>query len=82
MTRGGRAGVAGDFRQPDGMGGIVAAAAGDDRHPAPRHLYGQRDQIALSVRIAGMWEEEFLKPEKAAERLERVLEIDPTHIQA
>ncbi|HKP59235.1 MAG TPA: tetratricopeptide repeat protein [Polyangiales bacterium] len=45
-------------------------------------VQNERDQIALSVRIAGMWEEEFLKPEKAAERLERVLEIDPTHIQA
>jgi tetratricopeptide (TPR) repeat protein len=29
-----------------------------------------------------MWEEEFVKPDRAAERLERVLEIDPTNEQA
>jgi tetratricopeptide (TPR) repeat protein len=42
-------------------------------------VQNDRDQVALLVRIAGMWEQEFLKPEKAAERLERVVEMDPTH---
>jgi len=45
-------------------------------------VQNERDQVALLVRIAGMWEEEFLKPEKAAERLEKVVEVDPSHIQA
>ena len=45
-------------------------------------VVAERDQIALRVRIAGMWEEEFLKPEKAAERLEQVIELDPTYIDA
>src|SRR6185436_19760165 len=41
-----------------------------------------RDQIALLMRIAGMWEEEFLKHDKAAERLEQVVTIDPTYAEA
>jgi golgin subfamily B member 1 len=45
-------------------------------------VQNDRDQVALLVRIAGMWEEEFLKPEKAAERLERVVEMDPLHTGA
>ncbi|HEX4355096.1 MAG TPA: hypothetical protein VHZ95_19325, partial [Polyangiales bacterium] len=45
-------------------------------------VQNDRDQVALLVRIAGMWEEEFLKPEKAAERLERVVEMDPLHAGA
>ncbi len=45
-------------------------------------VQNERDQVALLVRIAGMWEEEFLKPDKAAERLEKVVDIDPTHVQA
>jgi tetratricopeptide (TPR) repeat protein len=40
-------------------------------------VQNDRDQVALLVRIAGMWEEQFLKPERAAERLERVVEMDP-----
>ncbi len=39
----------------------------------------ERERVQILVRLAGMWEEEFLKPDKAAERLEQVLEIDPTH---
>ncbi|MEY4580950.1 MAG: hypothetical protein RL701_5653 [Pseudomonadota bacterium] len=45
-------------------------------------VQNERDQVALLVRIATMWEQEFLKPEKAAERLERVVEMDPLHIGA
>ncbi|HMI91944.1 MAG TPA: tetratricopeptide repeat protein [Polyangiales bacterium] len=41
-----------------------------------------RDQVALLMRIAGMWEEEFLKHDKAAERLDQVLTLDPTHSEA
>ncbi len=39
----------------------------------------EKERIAVLLRVAGMWEEEFLKPEKATERLEQVLEIDPTN---
>jgi tetratricopeptide (TPR) repeat protein len=45
-------------------------------------VQNDRDQVALLVRIAGMWEEEFLKPDKAADRLERVVEMDPLHAGA
>ncbi|HET8935911.1 MAG TPA: tetratricopeptide repeat protein [Polyangiales bacterium] len=45
-------------------------------------VQNERDQVVLLVRIAGMWEQEFLKPEKAAERLERVVELDPLHTGA
>ena len=45
-------------------------------------VQNDRDQVALLVRIAGMWEQEFLKPDKAAERLERVVEMDPLHTGA
>lgn len=45
-------------------------------------VQNDRDQVALLVRIAGMWEQEFLKPDKAAERLERVVEMDPMHTGA
>ncbi|MEM9188384.1 MAG: tetratricopeptide repeat protein [Myxococcota bacterium] len=39
----------------------------------------EKERIAILIRLAGMWEEEFIKPDKAAERLEQVLEIDPVH---
>jgi tetratricopeptide (TPR) repeat protein len=42
----------------------------------------ERDQITLLTRLAGMLEEVFVKPERAAERLERVLEIDYAHMGA
>ena len=42
----------------------------------------ERERIALLLRIAEMWEEEFLKPDKAAERLEQVLEHRPDHVEA
>ncbi len=45
-------------------------------------VVNDRDQVQLLMRIAGMWEEEFLKPEKAAERLERAVDIDPTQTEA
>ncbi|MFO0712453.1 MAG: tetratricopeptide repeat protein [Sandaracinus sp.] len=39
----------------------------------------EKERIAILLRVAAMWEEEFVKPEKAAERLEKVVEIDPTN---
>ena len=42
----------------------------------------ERDRVGLLIRLAAMWEEEFLKPEKAAERLEQVVDIDPDHSEA
>ena len=39
----------------------------------------ERERIDILVRLAGMWEEEFRKPEHAVERLEQVLDIDPLH---
>ena len=39
----------------------------------------ERDRISILTRLASMWEEEFVKPEKAAERLEQVLDIDPNN---
>ncbi|MFW6067333.1 MAG: tetratricopeptide repeat protein [Myxococcota bacterium] len=41
-----------------------------------------RERIQILMRVASMWEEEFLKPDKAAERLEQVLDIDPDHEEA
>lgn len=41
-----------------------------------------REQITLLMRIASMWEEEFLKHDKAAERLEQILVLDPTFVDA
>lgn len=42
----------------------------------------EKERISILLRVAAMWEEEFVKPDKAAERLEQVLEIDPTNEQA
>ncbi len=42
----------------------------------------EKERIQILMQLAGMWEEEFIKPEKAAERLEQVLEIDPMHVDA
>ncbi len=39
----------------------------------------EKERIAILLRVAAMWEEEFVKPDKAAERLEKVVEIDPTN---
>jgi golgin subfamily B member 1 len=39
----------------------------------------ERERIELLGRLAAMLEEEFVAPEKAAERLEEVLDIDPAH---
>jgi tetratricopeptide (TPR) repeat protein len=42
----------------------------------------EREQIALLMRVATMWETEFLKHDKAAERLDQVLQLDPTYVDA
>ncbi|MFO0681411.1 MAG: tetratricopeptide repeat protein [Sandaracinus sp.] len=42
----------------------------------------EKERITILLRVAAMWEEEFVKPDKAAERLEKVVEIDPTNEQA
>lgn len=42
----------------------------------------ERERISLLMRLAAMWEEEFVKPDIAAERLEQVLEINPGHVEA
>lgn len=42
----------------------------------------ERERISILLRLAGMWEQEFLKNAKAAECLEKVLDIDPNHIEA
>jgi tetratricopeptide (TPR) repeat protein len=42
----------------------------------------ERERIEILMRLAKMWEEEFRKPENAAERLEQVLDIDPLHDEA
>ncbi len=39
----------------------------------------EKERIQILLRVAAMWEEEFVKPEKAAERLEAVIEIDPSN---
>jgi tetratricopeptide (TPR) repeat protein len=39
----------------------------------------ERERIDILMRLAQMWEQEFRKPENAAERLEQVLDIDPLH---
>jgi len=39
----------------------------------------EKERISILTRLAGMWEELFVKPEKAAERLEQVVDIDPNH---
>jgi tetratricopeptide (TPR) repeat protein len=39
----------------------------------------EKERIQILLRVASMWEEEFVKPEKAAERLEKVVEIDPAN---
>ncbi|MBO6939656.1 MAG: tetratricopeptide repeat protein [Deltaproteobacteria bacterium] len=42
----------------------------------------EKERITILTQLAGMLEEEFLKPDQAAARLEQVLEIDPTHVNA
>lgn len=42
----------------------------------------ERERVEILLQLAGMWEEQFLKPEQAAERLEQLVEIDPTHSDA
>ena len=39
----------------------------------------ERERIEILMRLAEMWQQEFRKPENAAERLEQVLDIDPLH---
>ena len=42
----------------------------------------ERERIEILMRLAQMWEQEFRKPENAAQRLEQVLDIDPLHDDA
>ena len=42
----------------------------------------ERERIDILMRLAQMWEQEFRKPDNAAERLEQVLDIDPLHDEA
>ena len=42
----------------------------------------ERERIEILMRLAGMWEQEFRKPDNAAERLEQVLDIDPLNEDA
>jgi tetratricopeptide (TPR) repeat protein len=42
-------------------------------------LTTEKERIQILLRVASMWEEEFVKPDKAAERLEKVVEIDPSN---
>ncbi len=42
----------------------------------------ERERIEILMRLAEMWEQEFRKPDNAAERLEQVLDIDPLHDEA
>ena len=42
----------------------------------------EKERIAILGKLARLFEEEFVKPEKAAERLEQILEIDPNNLDA
>ncbi len=42
----------------------------------------ERERIEILLRLAQMWEQEFRKPENAAQRLEQVLDLDPLHDDA
>ncbi len=42
----------------------------------------EKEKVSILIRLAAMLEEEFLKPELAAEKLEAVLEIDPNNENA
>lgn len=39
----------------------------------------EKERVSILIRLASMLEEEFIKPEQAAERLEQALEIDPNN---
>ncbi|MGE0785808.1 MAG: tetratricopeptide repeat protein [Sandaracinaceae bacterium] len=39
----------------------------------------EKERVSILIRLASMLEEEFLKPEQAAQRLEQVLAIDPNN---
>ncbi|MGD8606665.1 MAG: tetratricopeptide repeat protein [Myxococcales bacterium] len=42
----------------------------------------ERERIEILMRLSRMWQEEFRKPDNAADRLEQVLDIDPLHDEA
>ncbi|MEY4513788.1 MAG: hypothetical protein RLZZ450_5910, partial [Pseudomonadota bacterium] len=42
----------------------------------------EKERIAILSKLARVYEVEFVKPEKAAERLEQILDIDPNHLEA
>ncbi|MFM2417170.1 MAG: hypothetical protein RL385_1893, partial [Pseudomonadota bacterium] len=42
----------------------------------------EKERIAILGKLARLFEVEFVKPDKAAERLEQIVEIDPNHVEA
>ena len=42
----------------------------------------EKERIAILSKLARVFEVEFIKPEKAAERLEQILDIDPNNLEA
>jgi tetratricopeptide (TPR) repeat protein len=42
----------------------------------------EKERITTLLKLARLYEVEFVKPERAAERLEQVLDIDPNHLDA
>ncbi|HEX6239251.1 MAG TPA: tetratricopeptide repeat protein [Polyangiales bacterium] len=42
----------------------------------------EKERIAILGKLAKLFEVEFVKPEKAAERLEQILDIDPNHLES
>ena len=42
----------------------------------------EKERVEILLQLAGIWEEQFIKPERATERLEQLLEIDPMHHDA
>jgi tetratricopeptide (TPR) repeat protein len=42
----------------------------------------EKERIAILGKLARLHEVEFVKPEKAAERLEQILDIDPNHLES
>ncbi len=42
----------------------------------------EKERISILLKLARLFEVEFVKPERAAARLEQVLDIDPNHLEA
>ncbi|MDJ0762320.1 MAG: tetratricopeptide repeat protein [Myxococcota bacterium] len=47
-----------------------------------QHATSERERISLHTKIAEMLEREFVRPEKAAEHYEAVIEVDPNNVDA